>query len=246
MGVDAEMFVRIKGRENWLRPEHELAAAYELASSVGADNFFVQFNDETGALDGHHALSIVRPYGDDEYENDPALKGKVVWEQDGPEIIADADEQFIRVHLWSRYYGPSYARGNWPVIRQVIEWLAMRFPTGEVWYGGDSSGICAEHMTAARVKEFNDFFLETGRKTYTRYPSPFQKSSAPICPCCRTPSVNTGGGQGHEFYYCDGCGQKFIQVRGGDVHLLGRYTDFFPASSNIREGKPARAKRDAA
>ena len=30
MGVDAEMFVRIRGRDNWLAQEDERRAAYEL------------------------------------------------------------------------------------------------------------------------------------------------------------------------------------------------------------------------
>lgn len=253
MGVDAEMFVRVKGRKNWLRDEQELAASYELASTVGAEHFFVMFGDD-GKLreDGHHALSIIRPIKDAQEAEycgaEPEYIGKVIWTQDGPEIVAADDEQFVRVHLWSRYYGPDYARGNWPVIRLTIEWLQMRFPGAEVWYGGDSSGICAEHMTPERVKQFNDFFLESGRKTYQRaFTSLGIDGKPPTCPCCLIETNNCGGGQDAGYFYCDGCGQKFIKERrAGKVHLLGRHQEFFAAHANIREGKPAKAERKAA
>lgn len=251
MGVDAEMFVRIKGRSNWLRDEHELAAAYELASTVGAEHFFVMFGDD-GKLSGHHALSIMRPIKDptdaEDYGLGPAVVGKVVWTQDGDEIIADDDEQFVRIHLWSRYYGPTYARGNWPVIRLTIEWLQMRFPGAEVWYGGDSSGICAEPMTAERVKEFNYFSLESGRKTYQRaFTSLGTDGRPPTCPACLVETNNCGGGQDAGYFYCDGCDQKFIKERRGNrVHLLGRHQEFFAGHANIREGKPAKEHRSDA
>jgi hypothetical protein len=241
MGVDAEMFVRLKGRDKWLKPEHELAAAYELASTIGADNFVVNFSETDGKLPsgGHHALSIVRPIKDKADARDNGL---------GSEIIAAPDEQFIRVHLWTRYYGPSYARGNWPVIRMTMEWLQLRFPEAEIWYGGDSSGICAEHMTADRIKEFNDFFLESGRKTYQRaFTSLGLDGAPPACPCCLTVTNNCGGGSDCGFFYCDGCGQKFIKEHANrTVHLLGSHVEFFDASANLRDGKPVRTPRKAA
>jgi hypothetical protein len=39
-----------------------------------------------------------------------------------------------------RYYGPGYERGQWPRIRAMGDWLAVRFgETAEVRYGGDSA-----------------------------------------------------------------------------------------------------------
>ena len=201
MGIDAEMFARIKGRENWLKPEDERHTGYELASTIGPEFFYISMEQ--------HALSIIKP--------DPQF-GRVVWLQDGDPIIADADEQFVEVHIQSRYYGPGYARGNWPAIRIVAEWLEWRFPSCEVWYGGDSSGVCASLLDAKKRKEINDFFLATGRRTYTRHNSDWRFSeldtrtghAAPKCPCCDVNTYHVGGGNTKSFWQCDGCGRSAV------------------------------------
>jgi hypothetical protein len=229
MGVDAEMFVRIKGREHWLADDDELLAAYQLASTIGHDSYLITLGGDS-SFSQHHALSIMRPIKDASDAEDHGLDadsvGKVVWTQDGDPIVAAPDEQFIKVHLWTRYYGEDYARGNWPIIRVTAEWLAMRFPAGEVWYGGDSSGICAEHLTAERLATLNNFFLSSGRRTYTRYDSPF-RSARGSCECltCRQPMIDTGGGQGQQFWFCDGCGAEAVTAAGHEPYRGKRSRD---------------------
>src|ERR1700679_1890441 len=124
MGIDAEMFVRQRGQA--LTQEEALEASYWMCAALGTNNFFVEDK-------GHHALSIVTAWDEDYYEE---LKGKVVWTQDGLHIEAEPGEQFIRVHLLTRYYGPGYERGNWMLLRTTIEWLKCRWPDSAVWYGG--------------------------------------------------------------------------------------------------------------
>lgn len=244
MGVDAEMFVRIRGRANWLREEDLLKASYELASTLGSDNFLItigRFPDEPKWQ--HHALSIIRPLQDKADAADHGLNeahiGRTVWTQDGPTIVAENDEQFVRVHLGTRYYGEDYARGNWPIIRATTEWLEKRFPMGAVWYGGDSSGICAEHLTRERREQLNDFFLSSGRKTYERYfARPVDEvtgTPAPQCPACNVTTIHCGGGQGEAFWYCDGCGKKAVTSKSG-TRWLDRHQDFFDRNNPVAAG----------
>ena len=150
--------------------------------------------------------------------------------QDGDEILPEADEQFLEVHLSGRYWGPNYERGDWPAIRSVIEWFWIHLPDCEVWYGGDSSGICAVHMTDDVVTDYSYHYYKTGRSNYTRYR---QNIAAPPCPICNVPMIDTGGcGTEITFYYCDGCGHKSIQ-NGNSIKHLKENEDFF----NWRDGK---------
>lgn len=196
MGVDAEMFVRIKGRDNWLDEKQVKHLAYRLGADFGYDSF------------GGQAMSIVEPFKDT-YDELPHLVGKVVILQDGPDEVAADDEQFLKLSLWARYYGPSYERGPWPFLRTLISWLDANIPHGTVWYGGDSSGVCAEHMTAARVAEIDRHFFASGHAPYRRYRSGgFCGTSAPDCPKCEVKMYSTGGSNQYDFWYCDGCGAK--------------------------------------
>jgi hypothetical protein len=238
MGIDAAMFVRIKGRKNWLADGDELKAAYEMASTLGSDKFFISEETEGEAWAVHHALSIVRPMTAEDAEDyeEPGHVGKVVWHQDGEPIVAEPDEQFIKIHLWSRYYGEEYARGDWPTIRAVAEWLELRFPTGEVWYGGDSSGVEAAPLNAARRDELNRFYLTSGRKSYTHYPNPFLPAkSACMCPRCQEPMMDCGGGGGDTFFCCDGCGRKTIRKDASGAEIkVPRGKEFFDVSREER------------
>lgn len=215
MGVDAEMIVRIKGKENWLDEKDLIRTAYEMASTLGHDNYFITLGDNKTYGTPHHALSIIQPIKtkeEAEYNGiEESLIGKTVFTQDGPDILAEEDEQFIKVHFWTRYYSEDYARGNWPVIRDTADWLRLKFPKGEVLYGGDSSGMCAEVLTVERQKELNDFYLKDGGKSYYRRGFGFmEKHNAPTCPCCKEPMFSFGGGGNTTFWNCDGCGMKSL------------------------------------
>lgn len=240
MGVDARMFVRIKGRENWLDPNKELETAVALTRVVGAGHFII-----TKKFDGwkfgkpNHALSILEPLSREEAEKReaPEMADKVVYFQDGDPIVAADDEQFIVVHLASCYYGPEYARGDWPTIRTVAEWLEIRFPKGEVWYGGDSSGICAGPLTSARRDDITRYYLTKGHSDYRRGYSPFEADNAsPTCRCCEQSMTSCGGGQGSTFWFCDGCDGKAIS-RGSDVTFLAPGSDFFQATTEKEQSK---------
>lgn len=239
MGVDAEMFVRIKGRDKWLADADELKTAYELASTIGPSKFMNtigMWKDEKG----HHCLEIMRPIKhslDADYHGVPAtMIGRVIWSQDGDTIVAGQDEQFVRIHLYTRYYGEEYARGDWPTIRVVAEWCELRFPGCEVWYGGDSSGICAEHLSAERRDELNKFFLSSGRKSYARYddgPDRVTGHRGTMCPVCDVRMYSTGGGQGDSFWSCDGCEQRAVILANNKI-VFGK-GDIFKLADEARK-----------
>jgi hypothetical protein len=232
MGIDARMFARLRGA-NRLRPDQVLPLAVELAKTVGAGHFMITKDQEWARAfgPGRHALSVIEPLSDEtarEYDC-PELAGKVVWFQDGDPIVADPDEQFVEVHLMTRYYGPEYARGNWPVIRTVAEWLEFKLPGAEVWYGGDSSGVCAVRFGPNERALVNRFYLGTGHRTYR---SVFDGLSSrgktpPICGCCEASMSDCGGGNGSTFWFCDGCNGKAVTHADGRFDLLDRYEEFF-------------------
>lgn len=68
--------------------------------------------------------------------------------------FVDADDEPLTTSEWrpgrleaqipSRFWGPGYERGNWPVIAHAIEALRHAFPHGTVHYGGDESDDAPE------------------------------------------------------------------------------------------------------
>ena len=107
---------------------------------IGHENFFLDPEKN------RHAISLcIDDYAryPDEYEEatgkpyDPA--GPAIFGQDSaenPYIIAKPNEQFIEVHVWSRYYGEDYARGDWKTLSFILMWCVFNIPECEVWYGG--------------------------------------------------------------------------------------------------------------
>lgn len=241
MGVDARMFVRLRGVENWIKPEDVLPLSYELASTVGYDAFLITKGAKHSFGVPHHALTIAAPIkdaADAEYHGlgEEAIGG-VVYTQDGDHIVADADEQFVEVHLMGRYYGKGYERGSYPTLRAIAEWLEFKLPSGEVWYGGDSSGMCATAFTPAARSDLNRHFLANGRRPYQRaFGDGFNSITghrAPTCEVCEVRMFSTGGGQGRSFWSCDGCGAQAIVDKAATVHRFDRHKDIFEASREV-------------
>ena len=187
MGVDAEMFVKVRPP---LSDRQVQRLAYELGAAFGPERFWVVREH------GWHSLEAISKY-----------------EQDGPTIRPKAGEQFIRVRLGTRYYGEGYERGDLPTILMVAEWLEHRIPqekghpSAEVWYGGDSSGICAKRFDAeARLRLFR-YFVKNGHEPYRSYGGDDGTLSR-HCSFCNEPMRRTmwGGGDERGGFSCDGCG----------------------------------------
>lgn len=215
MGVDARMFIKIKGKKNHLTPEQVLKKSVHLAKTIGHETFFIKHAKSLtdGTIEpARHALSIIRKVKEGAYydpENSPEekeLANKVVWFQDGETIVAKPDEQFIEVHFWGRYYGPGYERGDWGKYRNVISVLRLLFPGSEVWYGGDSSGCCAELMDDTKMAEFDACWMGLGRTPYiSGFGGIGGAEAKAICPTCQTPMFQHGWGSGRTMMACESC-----------------------------------------
>lgn len=225
MGIDAEILVKHKGQK--LTEAEVRRLAYRLASTIGPDHFMIDFGKH-----GWHALNIIQPLeADDGY---PELLGKVAYCQDGPPVLAEPGEQFLRCYLSTRYYGQVYERGDWQTIRSVIEWLWMNIEGCEVWYGGDSSGVLVELVTQDWLKAMNEHWLRQGRGPYLNGFGSFreQNDPRPVCPCCDEPLRSNGGGGGQTFWFCSGCAQ--VAVTPGP-HFGSRREDVFALAKRMRE-----------
>ena len=88
--------------------------------------------------------------------------------QDGDPLVAGEGEYMYRVHLICRYYGIGYERGPLDRILSIARWIRTRFPQARVFYGGDSSGVCAKELTPERERELWEHFCEHGGKPYHR------------------------------------------------------------------------------
>lgn len=225
MGIDAEMLVRNRGPK--LDDTALRRVAANMCARLGHEKFFIARTAKYG-FDAHHALDLcdtvaqVRAeyakYGDDVSKFAQAADDAQVWTQDGPPVISEPGEQFIRVRLWSRYYGEGYERGDWPTIRAAAEFLEQAIEGAEIWYGGDSSGVCIEPFGATRRAELNRHFLTHGHDPYRgSFGSIFAGRQPPqVCDFCGgRPMHNTGGGGDMTFWSCDGCGEQRITHAGG-------------------------------
>ena len=199
MGIDAEMFVKTKQEYTSEQVRH---MAHNLAEAFGHGRFTI-IRPERGYSwlpNGQHCLELVTEY-----------------EQDGPPISPENGEQFIRVHMGTRYYGEGYERGDLPFITGVARWLEARIPDAEVWYGGDSSGVCASHFDKAYREKLWDLFCKTGHEPYQHYFAS-GRATRPDCDFCLKPMVEFGWGPGEIVRFrCAGCGHVLITADGGET-----------------------------
>ena len=159
--------------------------SYRLASLLGYDKFFIRKEV------GRHCLSLITEYT-----------------QDGPSIFPKKGETFIEVHMWSRYWGEGYARGDLPFIMSVAAVLEFFFPGAEVWYGGDSSGVQAERFGPLERGKFWRAFC----KDENSYSAGWGKGKGEVdCNFCKRPMMCGtwfGGGSEATGWYCPGCGER--------------------------------------
>lgn len=177
MGIDAQMLVKVKGK---VEKEQLIKWAYELAAAFGSESFLINRESK------EHCLTII-----DEYK------------QDGDSIFPEKDETFIEVGLITRYYGEGYERGNLPFLIMVAEFLEIKIPNSQIWYGGDSSGIEALLFDKKRRNELFKYFVEFQHKPYRKGFA--THNNPPICDFCKVSMTEYGWGEGSIHYRCDGC-----------------------------------------
>lgn len=196
MGVDAQMFVKLQ-RDVPLKELKTLR--WEMGEAFGAEHFFI---DREGKYTKppRHAIERIRKY-----------------EQDGDPIKPKAGETFLEVHVWGRYYGVGYERGDAPFLIALADWLEKR-TSGEVWYGGDSSGICAIHFDAVERAALWAHFVKFGHLPYrddprvgdrrTSFIAPHEQKIERHCEFCDMPMARNGWGQSYAGFDCYGCGAR--------------------------------------
>lgn len=198
MGIDAQMLVRTRAQ---VTPEDIKRWRYALAAAFGYDNFWIFTRDKE---DMRHCLETVSEYT-----------------QDGESIFPDEGETFIEVHIATRYYGEGYERGNLPLLIMVADWLEQTIPYSRIWYGGDSSGVCAKPFDRTERVRLFKHFVAVGHELYNRFFSGDHSSA--ICPFCEIPAIQTGSGGDWSLWHCLGCGWK--RSKRGDVVKEGWHLD---------------------
>lgn len=196
MGIDARLFIRYRG--NKPTDDQLKLWSWDLCTAIGAEKFFISPDKGRGALE----LTSC-------YENPDA--GGTIYQQDGPDIVAEPGEWFIEANLWSRYYGEGYERGDWQTIINTALWLEQNIG-GEVWYGGDSSGIEATPFGKKERDAMTRHALSESGKDYFKafshgeaYPTP-----EPCGLCVKGRGMTRfGWGANYVAVSCAGCGRSF-------------------------------------
>lgn len=158
--------------------------------------------------------------GEGEY---PAPGDGKIYHQDGPDIRAAEGEWLLTVNLWSRWYGIGYERGDLLTICAIAEWVEANIPNCEVWYGGDSSGVCAEPFgREARDALKRHFYSESGRDYFAHARPGTFPTPAPCSLCIpEEPRFNQHGfGQNFIAVNCGGCGKSFESHDNGKTWQL--------------------------
>ena len=116
--------------------------------------------------------------------------------------------------------------------------LARLFLRSARWgacaWAGDSSGICAEHLSEARRRAITAHWIECGRRWYSRRgetEKSWAGTSAPKCPICEVPLIACGAGEEFDSWACDGCGKKATSHVDGRVAWAERGFNGFLAGT---------------
>jgi hypothetical protein len=148
---------------------------------------------------GKHSLSIV----DLEREQ---------WPEDDLPCLDAAT--IIRVEIEGNYYGPEYARGYWPEIAAVIEFLRHRIPSSRVWYGPDNTDDFTEMTHDAMVVMWG-YWSQYGSRSYRKRSRSQLNEGIPLCQNCRTQAEFLAFNEvGSKCIFCPACGQIYACARG--------------------------------
>lgn len=136
----------------------------------------------------------------------------LAYTQDGPDIYAEPGEYLLEVALWTRYYGPGYERGDILTICAVAEWIEANMQPCEVWYGGDSSGVCVEPFGAAAREALRKHLYSRQGRDYFKHGERSGFPTPAPCGLC-VPGENRlnrhGWGKDYVAVNCAGCGKSF-------------------------------------
>lgn len=217
MGIDAEMFVRTRTKI----PDDQLREiGRRLCAMFGYDRFSfgrtyaamnLRFENETE--EDLRARHVIYPVA--------------TWDQDGPEIVPDPGEFFYKLAIRTRYYGVGYERGDAIFLLALAEALEHLIPPGEVWYGGDSSGVCAAPFNKRERAALREHFFAYDHAPYSRHVNEYMTSdkfddmAPPRCSLCQHDMQRYGFGNEYASYSCE-CGERVV-MRGGKTERTTPY-----------------------
>lgn len=207
MGIDARIIVRVK-RE--LSTEELRKVGYNLGIAFGPDRFW--YGSETYTWRDPWAISRIYGYGGDGKSVCPKDGEQFPYRQDGPDIEPEDGEFMYGVYVWTRYWGPAYQRGDIAFIVMLAEWLERHIEGCQVWYGGDSSGVLAQHFDKAMRDEYMNLWALDG-EVYGTFFDNGSHSPAPYRPKSKVysePMIRNGYGGDFAAFYCPGSGEKAI------------------------------------
>jgi len=153
-------------------------------------------------------------------EDDDPTPGSEYREDSDTPIKASPGECLLELSLYGRYYGPGYERGDILTYCAIAEWLEINIPGCEVWYGGDSSGVCAEPFHELKRRELRaHLFSSKGRDYFNRSWMETAGVRPPACSLCPGgkycgSAFGSGGGGKYSAFHCGGCG-KSVETRDG-------------------------------
>lgn len=207
MGIDAQILVRGVSNDtvtdDWLRE-----MSWQLGRSIGAEKFFLSADDGRMAIEKTNSRYA-------ETEEPP---GSVYYEDADEPIRANRGECLLEVNLWTRYYGIGYERGDLLTLCAIAEWLEYNIPGCEVWYGGDSSGVCAMPWPDDERRKLREhLYGEGGRQYFRSWCKRDEYGLPPACSLCPGGEYRGWrGGVGNNFasFNCGGCG-KTVETRDG-------------------------------
>lgn len=191
MGIDARLYVVTSQK---FSDDDVRKLSYEVGLTFGADRFFRSkgWKWDGGEVPPHHNISKVEKI-----------------EQDGPDWKPPAGKSLLEVHVFTRFYGVGYERGDLPFLIILAEWLERKIPGCEVMYGGDSSGVCAAGFGAkARAALLDHFAGSHGRDYFKSNWGSGLDPLPPKCDLCEVPMVQFSFGGGQAGFSCAGCGAK--------------------------------------
>lgn len=146
----------------------------------------------------------------------------LLYTQDGDDVLAAPGEYLLQVSLRTRYYDVGYERGDLLTICAVAEWIEANMQPCDVWYGGDSSGVCIEPFGEPKRRELRRHLFSQQGRDYFNY-SGWGGATPPMpkpCGLCvpgeeRRQQYGSGMNGKYAAVSCAGCGKNFETHDGG-------------------------------
>jgi hypothetical protein len=208
MGVDAMMFFKTKNKQNEQKLSYELGCMFNSQLTHGFDD-----------LKSHSITDVEKDGYKSEILNNYYIQG---------------NEYMYEIHLWGRYYGPGYERGDILTYINIAEWLEWKLgPNITIYYGGDSSDNYQTFGKEER-RTLREYYFENAHRPYQSCSRFKEQVGNPMCARCYEPMFNTGGGGAETYWCCHGCNYKALTSSGKIVKWWTDHSDFFETHEEFR------------